>query len=206
MNRTASLSTTKRSPLRFLYSTGFALVALLGFLAASSGAAHASCIDPRMGALAGKLPTLPMIGHAMAFNPNNDDNSIVGLWYVRYSLTNGVAFLSSLDEWHSDGTEFENAILPPASGNICFGAWRKVGPRTVKLHHIGWQFAPDGTFAGYFTLDEINTVSQDGATYSGSFIFQVYQPNGIPVPDPKAHAEGTMLGTRITPDDIALPN
>jgi len=167
-------------------------------------------MDPRATAgLGRKLPVLPMMGHAMAANPNNDDSSIVGLWYVRYSLPDGSPFNSSLDQWHSDGTEFENATVPPAAGNICFGVWRKTGPHTVKLHHIGWQFAPDGSLAGYFTLDEINTVSQDGATYTGSFIFQSYQLNGTPVTvqqpnGPPAHAEGTLLGTRITPDDTTL--
>lgn len=209
MNCTTTLSKIGRSAFRFLYSTRLVLVALLGFLAASISA-NASCVVSGK-VLTGKLPVLTRVAHAMAFNPTDDDNSIVGLWYVQYSLPDGNPFNSSLDEWHSDGTEFENAALPPAVGNICFGAWKKIGPRTVKLHHIGWQFAPDGSLAGYFTLDEINTVSKDGGTYSGSFSFQEYQLNGTPVTvrapnGPPPHVEGTILAKRITPDDTTLPN
>jgi hypothetical protein len=67
MNRTASPTTTERSLLRVLSSTGLALVALLGFLDASSSVAHASCVASGK-ALASKLPVRPMIGQAMGAN------------------------------------------------------------------------------------------------------------------------------------------
>ena len=46
--------------------------------------------------------------------------------------------------WHADGTEFENAFVPPAGGNICYGVWKDLGKGTVKLHHIGLMFNSDG--------------------------------------------------------------
>ena len=88
-------------------------------------------------------------------------SSIVGLWHVVYTA-GGSTFNETLDQWHSDGTEFENAWLPPDTGNICFGVWKEVAPRTVRLHHIGWLFTPGSTpptASGTFTLDETNTVS-----------------------------------------------
>jgi len=94
----------------------------------------------------------------------NRNHSIVGLWYVAYAV-DGNPLYDALDQWHSDGTEFENANLPPAEGNICLGVWKQTGPRTAKLHHIGLNFDANGNPIGHFTLDETNTVSRDGNTY-----------------------------------------
>jgi hypothetical protein len=123
------------------------------------------------------------------------NDSIVGLWHVVYTA-GGSVFNETLDQWHSDGTEFENAYLAPAQGNICFGVWKTVGTRTVRLHHVGWTFTPtsDGTASGTFTLDETNTVSRDGKTYTGTFTFKTFDLNGVQ----GAEVRGTMAAKRIT--------
>jgi hypothetical protein len=125
-------------------------------------------------------------------------NPVVGLWGVVYTA-GGELFNQSIDQWHSDGTEFENAYLPVAGGNICFGVWKATGPRSVRLHHIGWTYdaVNGGTANGIFTLDENNTVSEDGKTYTGTFTFQPYDLKGNPLGKP---VTGTMLATRITVD------
>jgi len=120
--------------------------------------------------------------------------TIVGLWHVNYTAADGSHFLESFDTWHADGTEFENANLPPAVGNICYGVWKPIAPRTVQLHHVGWMFNADGSSAGTFTLDEVNTVTLDGKTYKGTFDFKVYNVSGNLL----AEVKGTMLATRIT--------
>ena len=121
---------------------------------------------------------------------------IVGLWHVVYTA-GGKTFNETLDQWHSDGTEFENAFLPPAAGDICFGVWKATGWHTVKLHHIGWTFDGTGTTTanGTFTLDESNTVAEDGKTYSGTFTFKTFPNVGTGV-----MVTGTILATRITVD------
>ena len=121
---------------------------------------------------------------------------IVGLWHVVYTA-GGKTFNETLDQWHSDGTEFENAFLPPAVGDICFGVWKSTGSNTVKLHHIGWTFDGTGTTTanGTFTLDENNKVSEDGKTYSGTFTFKTFPNEGTGVV-----VTGTILATRITVD------
>jgi hypothetical protein len=121
---------------------------------------------------------------------------IVGLWHVVYTA-GGKTFNETLDQWHSDGTEFENAYLPPAVGDICFGVWKPTGPHTVKLHHIGWTFDGTGTTTanGTFTLDETNTVAEDGKTYSGTFTFKTFPNEGM-----GETVTGTMQATRITVD------
>jgi hypothetical protein len=125
-------------------------------------------------------------------------DSIVGLWHVIYTA-NGALFNESFDMWHSDGTEFENVHLPPAAGNICVGVWKLVAPRTVRLHHIGWLFNaldPTGNATNTFTIDETNTVARNGATYSGTFTFKVYDLNGNYIPN--SEVDGTIAATRFT--------
>jgi hypothetical protein len=123
-------------------------------------------------------------------------DSIVGLWHVVYTA-GGSVFNETLDQWHSDGTEFENAYLPVAQGNICFGVWKTVGTRTVRLHHVGWTYDPvaGGPANGTFTLDETNIISRDGKTYTGSFTFKTFPSTGEGV-----EVKGTIAATRITVD------
>jgi len=127
------------------------------------------------------------------------NNSIVGLWHVIYTA-DGATFNESLDQWHSDGTEFENAWLPPDAGNICFGVWKEIGPGTVRLHHVGWTFTPGSTpptASGTFTIDETNTVSRDGKSYTGTFTFRMFDGNGV---ETGSAVTGTLAATRITVD------
>ena len=62
---------------------------------------------------------------------DGDADPIVGLWHVVYT-SGGKLFNETLDQWHSDGTEFENAFLAPAQGNICFGVWKPTGSHSVR--------------------------------------------------------------------------
>lgn len=179
-------------------------LALLSIAALLFGAPSANAACGLMGAGPKNPVVLPMLAHAgndrdERFAPPGTDDSIVGLWHVVYTA-GGSTFNETLDQWHSDGTEFENAWLPPDTGNICFGVWKEVGPRTVKLHHIGWQFTPGSTpptASGTFTLDETNTVSRDGKTYTGTFTFKTFYIDGSPT---GVEVTGTIAATRITVD------
>jgi hypothetical protein len=192
-----------------------ALVALaaLGFLLTASGAKAQGCaVAFRTGAT-----------HAIsAVSPHADDHavaedlighaSIVGLWHLNYTaeVESGApifppapfAFLESLKTWHGDGTEFENAFLPPTGGNICFGVWKELGNGWVKLHHIGLMFGSDGSISNTFTVDEKDRVASDGKTYSGSFDFKLWPPTfaAIGVGTPIAEVTGTTSATRISVD------
>ena len=147
-----------------------------------------------------RLPMLAQAGNDQQEDFDRDPGgSIVGLWHVVYTA-NGSTFNETLDQWHSDGTEFENAWLPPDTGNICFGVWKEVATRTVRLHHIGWLFTPGSnppTASGSFTLDETNVVSRDGKTYTGTFTFKTYDSTGAPT---DIEVKGTIAATRITVD------
>jgi len=123
------------------------------------------------------------------------NNSIVGLWQVTYTVGGGLWDMS-FDTWHSDGTENENTLDSPLISAVCWGVWDTVGPRTVKLHHVGWNYDSTGTvLLGTFTLDQTDSLSQDGSSYTGTFTFQPYDLDGNPQGPPTT---GQVSATRIT--------
>jgi len=164
-------------------------------LAATS--ARAACGSfSRLGSVSPiKMPMLGAAGGEEESYSNGAHDPIVGLWHVVYT-SGGKLFNESLDQWHSDGTEFENAWLAPAVGNICFGVWKPTGSHSVILHHVGWTFDPTstGTANGIFTLDEENTVSSDCKSYTGTFTFKTFDLKG----NQGMELTGTIAATRIT--------
>ncbi len=204
---------------RVLWSARLAgLVALLGLALffAARGASAAGCAVP----YAVGAPVLsPLTNPQLAHEPNQPV-SIVGLWHVNYTgnyddnfplspappATPPFPFLESYKTWHADGTEFENAFLPPSGGNVCFGVWKDLGHGMVKLHHIGLMFNPDATspmdaVANVFTVDEVDTVAPNGKTYTGTFDFKVFDATDVfGTGTPIAEVKGTIAATRITVD------
>ncbi len=192
-----------------------ALVGLvgLGVLFAASGV-KADCGLPYKTGAAPSISFLrPQQDASLNHQEGEDSNkhaSIVGLWHLIYTATSASGpfpptpfqFLESFKTWHADGTEFENAFLPPAGGNICFGVWKDLGHGGVKLHHIGLMFASDGSVSNIFTVDETDTVASNGKTYIGTFDFKLWPPSfdAVGIGSPLAEVTGTTAGTRITVD------
>lgn len=196
----------------------FALVALiaLGLLFTPRGASAAGCAVP----YAAGAPILSPLANPQLANAPNQPFTIVGLWNVNYTATYDdnfplppgppatppFPFLESYKTWHADGTEFENAFLPPSGGNVCFGVWKELAHGTVKLHHIGLMFNPDATspvdaVANVFTVDEIDTVAPNGKTYTGTFDFKIFDATDVfGTGTPIAEVKGTIAATRITVD------
>lgn len=209
-------SRSKRAiPLR---SARFAAVVVLlasGLSFAAGGAKAGGCAVPYNAGTA--LPFHARAGQAyeppnpQLLDAPNQPFSIVGLWHLTYTATYDnnfppgqpatppFPFLESYKTWHGDGTEFENAFLPPAAGNICFGMWKDIGHGGVKLHHIGLMFSPvDGSVANVFTVDEIDTVASDGKTYKGTFDFKLFDAADVyGASTPLSEVKGTTAGTRI---------
>ncbi|MGH9481235.1 MAG: hypothetical protein ACRD1L_04000 [Terriglobales bacterium] len=169
--------------------------------------ARASCVD----SVQFKAGQAKPVQYRLPDRDNDSSQAIVGLWHVIYTADEAVnfppgapptpfQFLESFKMWHADGLEFESAFLPPAGGNICFGVWKDLGNRTVKLHHVGLMFNPaTGAVSNTFTVDEVDTVAEDGKSYSGRFIFRLFAAsdvygNGVPLGEVK----GTTAATRIT--------
>lgn len=173
------------------------LLALLAVAALLLGTSNARAACGLTGATANTPVKLPMMAHAGDLDFGQPSESgIVGLWHVVYTA-GGSTFNETFDQWHADGTEFENAWLAPDTGNICFGVWKQTG-RTVRLHHIGWLFTPGSnpsTASGTFTIDECNTVSPNGKSYTGTFTFRTYNIDGSPT---GVEVVGTIAASRIT--------
>jgi hypothetical protein len=191
-----------------------ALVALvvLGLLFTASGAKAAGCALPDKPGAARAIPFVsPHADNQREGEDFNGPVSIVGLWHVNYTAeTESGApifppvpflFAETFKTWHADGTEFENANLPPAGG-ICYGVWKDLGEGSVKLHHIGLMFGSDGKLSNIFTVDEKNTVARGGQTYTGSFDFKLWPPSfaAVGVGTPIAEATGSTAATRINVD------
>lgn len=125
-----------------------------------------------------------------------EHNSIVGLWHVILTLSpedGGGRLYQSFQQFHADGLEMEIADLDPTGGNACMGVWKKTGPLTVEIYHVGWLFAANPLGAGYFVLTEKNTLGKDGNTWTGTFEIQTFGPDGTPTHD----LTGTIAATRI---------
>jgi hypothetical protein len=165
---------------------GAVLALLVAALFAAVGSAQA-CGQSKSGA-----PAMPWMEHQ---DDGNWQPTIVGLWHVVYTESDGTTvFNQTFKMWHADGIEFENAVLPPTVGDICYGVWKQTSNRSVKLHHIGILWGPDGKVAGTFTIDETNTVSDDGKSYNGHFVYSQFDPSGNPGPVIK----GTTAAKRVT--------
>ena len=171
-------------------------IALAALTVVATGKANAAC-GPQIGSRVGVLTKMPFLAQPQPLSKGDPtrNNPIVGLWHVTYT-SGGQLFLETFDQWHNDGTEVESANAVPTEGNVCFGVWKKTGPRTVQLSHIGWNFDASGNPIGTFTIEESNTVARRGATYQGTFDFKVYDPDGNMV----FEASGTQTATRITPN------
>ena len=200
-----------------------ALVALAGLvllLTASDAKAAGCSVLPYKTVAAPSTPFVSPYGDdRQEGEDSNGPASIVGLWHLIYTATNSTSgplpvpvippgppssfqFLESFKTWHADGTEFETAFLPPASGNICFGVWKDLGHGSVKLHHIGPMFDSTGNVSYIFTVDENDTVAFNGKTYTGNFAFKLWPPSfaAVGVGKPLQEITGTTAGTRITVD------
>ena len=186
---------------------------MLTMLFAASGAKAAGC---GTASNTGAAPSIPFV------SPHGDDHqdgresngpaSIVGLWHTVLTANSAspsgnfpptpFQFVESFRTWHADGTEFDNAFLPPAGGNICFGVWKETGHGSVKVHHIGLIFDSMGRLSNIFTTDETATVARNGKTYSGTFDWKLWPPNfdAVGVGTPLSEVKGTAFATRISVD------
>ncbi len=190
-------------------SIALAAVVTLGTLLAPNAGACGSN-EARMGLLSSRLFTSRLASarelaalQDAATAQDVDAVSVVGLWNVTLFVGASDAIYDQLlEQWHNDGTELANdTAVPPAMENICLGVWKQTGPQTVKLRHVGWNFNPDGTFAGTFLLVATITLNASGKTFTGTYSADSFDLAGKAISD--LHAEGNLKGTRFEVDDPA---
>lgn len=212
---------------RALTSVRFSAIAALAVLAllfSASGAKAGGCAaNYPAGYKASTAPPIPFVSPSADAHPTGEEYggpaSIVGMWHLIYTATYSTSgplpvpaippgppssfqFLETFKTWHADGTEFENAFLPPTGGNVCFGVWKEIGENSIKLHHIGLMFDSEGKVSFIFTVDEKNTVASNGETYKGYFTFKLWPGfyNQVGVGTPLQEISGTIAATRINVD------
>ncbi len=118
---------------------------------------------------------------------------IVGLWHVVHYNPDGSLGFESFEQWHSDGTEFEFANIPPATGDICMGTWQQNG-RGAQLWHTGWTFNEDGSSSGTMVLTGTDKVAADGNSFTGTFHVKFFDVNG----NQYFKASGTTVADRLS--------
>ena len=123
--------------------------------------------------------------------------TIVGLWDVKF-IFEGQIVDEGFDQYHSDGTEILNDLVPPATGNVCLGVYAKTGANTLKLRHPSWIYDPTNTIAiGRATILERISLDRSGRSFRGTFTIQFRDLAGNELaPD----FSGQLRGDRITPD------
>jgi hypothetical protein len=102
---------------------------------------------------------------------------IVGLWHVFFTV-DGQAIQEAYQLWNAGGTEEHNPNVDPRGGNICFGVWKNTAPGGFKLVHRVWNYDTTGDFLGTINLTEEVKVIDGGATQTGIFKLDFYDPSG----------------------------
>lgn len=165
---------------------------------------RASCgfaVNPRSGNVV-KTSFLPLQGGGTdpalvhdAIAHSGRHRRIEGLWYVVLTMSTGGTLWQSFQQYHPGGLELESADLNPLGGNFCVGVWKQRGS-TVKIYHVGWTYdGTEGNPNGSFVLTETSTLSKDGNSYNGTFVFTQYDSNGDSAP--AFTLNGTLTGQRI---------
>src|SRR5580698_5906482 len=171
-------SASNRTTIRATRFSVVLALAAFAFLFSPSGAKAGCAFTTKTADAPPALSGVPAPADASAKAKNDDDyrgeyDSIVGLWHVVYDAnystppfpTAPFKFNESYKMWHRDGTEWENAFLPPSGNNVCYGVWKEVGKNTIKLHHIGLMFNASGVVTNVFTIDEVECLGKDGKSY-----------------------------------------
>ncbi|MBS0579010.1 MAG: hypothetical protein JSR36_07075 [Proteobacteria bacterium] len=128
--------------------------------------------------------------------------SIVGLWQFRMT---GFAPDWGTQAWHSDGTELMfSGAQDPQTGDVCQGAWRKVGPSTYTLNHIamGW-IAPGAGFGVRVHFHAIVHLDATGNSFTGTYtagVYSVSPANPFDESVKVAGGTGTVMAKRVKPD------
>jgi len=72
--------------------------------------------------------------------------------------------------------------------------WRTLPGDVVKLFHVNWNYDANGALAGRSDEIQINTVSQNGNSYQGTYDIKDYDVNGNFLSEEK----GTVSATRLS--------
>ncbi len=128
--------------------------------------------------------------------PSLSPTSIVGVWtnvITPVDCQTGVPFgytIPGLLTYHSDGTIAETAGPPPGlSRTPGHGVWRRIDSRHYEGSFVFLLFDSMGNFVGTeklvqnIQLNQIFGLNRDANSFTDTATFQLYDPNGNPVPN-----------------------
>lgn len=186
--------------MRRILQRGVVALAVVTICVLFAGNSYAQCGS----SLIGKLKP-------QSFSDDDHNDGIVGFWRITMtSKGNNVAPLFIPDgalidhafaQWHSDGTEIMNSNRKPSTGSFCLGVWKKVGRDHYRLNHFALGF-DDGVTLAYNNIREDVVLSNDGDSFSGSFVIAIYDANGNPGPVIKGDITGKRVKVNTTVGDI----
>jgi hypothetical protein len=193
--------------MKTLFAKGaLTILTLALFFTAAALNANATCVSPanrpvnvsipeRAAATDFSFTSLDLTSPDTAATP-----TIAGMFSVVLYNGNGPGIYDQqFDSWFADGHEVSlSNSVPPALGNICLGIWEKTGPKSYKLRHWAWNFDNLGNTVGTFVLVENITLNDKGNGYTGTYVADSYDLNGVILND--LHAAGTVVGSRLNVD------
>jgi hypothetical protein len=185
-------------------------IALLASVTLFTTAAHAGCgTYPQAGAKLKPQSWAPKGANgAMRLVSDQDSDGIVGFWRVTltskgntaFGIPDGATLDKGFAQWHSDGTEIMNSNRQPSTGSFCLGVWKKISGK-YRLNHFAVSF-DDGVHLGYANIREEVVLSDDGNSFSGSFIIAIYDGQGNAGPVLKGDITGTKVKVNTTLQEI----
>ena len=167
------------------------MVLVIG-LSASGFASCGDSLSAMAAAVAGQHR--PMQQGLHSSQQNSGSTSIVGLWYVQFTV-DGNVIQDAYQLWNAGGTEVHNPNVDPRGGNVCLGVWRRAaGTNTYTLAHRVWNYDTTGDWLGTINLSETVTVGKGGSSHSGSFTLDFYDTSGHFIME----LDGSVTGERIS--------
>jgi hypothetical protein len=160
-----------------------------------SASAFGSCGDS-LSVMAADIPGQARAMQQGSHSPahNSGSTSIVGLWYVQFTIAGNV-IQDAYQLWNAGGTEVHNPNVDPRGGNVCLGVWKRAaGTNTYTLTHRVWNYDTAGNWLGTINLRETLTVGGGGNSHSGSFTLDFYDTSG----NFQMELTGSVTGERIS--------
>ena len=199
--------------MRFHRATGRAVSLGLLALLASAGA-NAACLSgikmspsafvPSGGFIPAVLrPGDPAGAALLQVSDTTEDAPIVGVW--KFQL-NGFLKDFGTQAFHAGGTEtMFSAGVDPSTGDVCQGAWRRIGASTYTLNHIAMAWTAPGAEYGVLIHFHMTIhLAASGNAFTGHYSVSLYSatPDDPFNESAGAFASGTgnVSATRLAAD------
>jgi hypothetical protein len=176
----------------------------IALLTATVSAQCANVVLPKSGA---KLHPQAWVGQddfsARLILASDSSAPVVGMWQVIFTAEgnnnpdlDGKVIDQALVQWHSDGTEIMNSSRAPITQSFCLGVWKRVSDSRYRINHFAISWDPNNMQSplGPAHIQESVRLSDDGNSYSGSFIIDQLDESGNTL----GHVVGRINAKRIT--------